>query len=233
MYKPDNQKTVAYLDRELTLEESAAFEENLPEETLEALRKEVVLEGRLAEQLNGPGCPDELWKKLRHRMKPEKSPSRSRVLCFSQKRWLWLPLAASITLVAGLHFARADHSFLERVSTVAALRAEAQLDNPADVLAANGFNLSVNTASQGHHSIKVLGGYTAKVAGEPVAVICINCCGEPIRVLVARRGGRAAKVLLRGRNKENLQTVAWRGDVQLAVIAEHPAGEALSLFEEV
>jgi len=231
MNKPDNQKTVAYLDGELALEEVAAFEKELPQETIESLQGEVALDMRIAERLSGPECPEELWRNLKQKMQTEKSPAR--ILRFPRKRWLWLPLAASLTLVAGVHFAHADHSFLERVSTVADLRSEVVSENPDDVLSENGFGLVVHAASKGGHKVEVLGGYTEKLAGEPVAVVCINCCGKPIRVLITRRGGRAAKALLRTRNYKNLKTVAWRGDFQLAIISEHPAEDMLNFFEEV
>jgi hypothetical protein len=166
-------------------------------------------------------------------MRTKKSPAHARVIHLSKKRWLWLPLAASLALVAGVHFAHADHSFLDQVSTVAELRSEVVVQNPDEVFAENGFELAIHAESNGGHHIEVLGGYVGKLAGEPVAVVCINCCGKPIRVLVTHPGGRAAKALLRTRNCKNLKSIAWRGEFQLAIISEHPAEELLNFFEEV
>jgi len=232
MNKPDNQKTVAYLDGELAIDEVAAFEKGLPKETIDALQGEVALDMRIAEQLRGPKCPEALWNQLKDQMQPESDAARTRIIHFPRKRWLWLPLAASIALVFGVHLAQAAPVFLERVSTVEELRAEVVSENLADVLSEDGFELALHVESGGAHRTEVLGGYHAELAGESVAVVCINCCGKPVRVLITRRGGRAAKALLRTRNCKNLQTVAWRGDFQLAIIAEHPAEEMLRLFEE-
>jgi len=230
MNMPDRFKIVAYIDGELTLEQSAEMELSLSDESLQGLQREGALEARLAEHLKGPGCPVALWGQLKRQMTSEKHAAQFRIRRFPKKRWLWVPLAASLAVVAGLRFSSDDLSFLERVSTVAALQAEAVLHNPMDVMAENGFDLTIMTVPPGGHSIEVLGGYTAKIAHESVAVVCVNCCGKPIRVLVARRGSRAAKAL---RDCETLQSVSWRGDLQLAVIAESPTDEALNLFKHV
>ena len=231
MYKLDDQKVAAYLDGELSFNESAAFEQELPAIPREMLQSEVTLEARLAETLRGPSCPDALWKSLKRQMKSEKSSAKR--FMFPQQKWVWLPLAASLVIMAGLFVSQPDPAFVERVSTVAALKDEVVLSDPSSVLAEIEFDLTVLMESQGHHAIEVLGGYSERLAGDPVAIICISCCGEPIRILVTRRESRAAEALLRRRNRENIQTVAWRGEYQLAVISDHPAEDALRLFQEV
>ena len=230
MKMPDNIKIGAYLDGELPLERFAEMEEVLSDELRSGLQKEGVLEGRMADRLRGPECPDALWKPVKHHLHPQKDSSQSRIFCFPKKIRFWLPLAASVAILAGLHFASDDPVFVERISSVAALRTEAQLQNPMEVFAENGFNLLVGSESPGHHDIEVLGGYTAQIGGESIAVVCVDCCGEPMRILVSRKGSRSAKAL---RSIEALQTVVWRGDVQLAVIADHPSEEVLSLFRNV
>ncbi len=79
-----------------------------------------------------------------------------------KKRWLWLPLAGSIAILAGFYFSSADLEFVERVSSVATLRTEALLQNPVAVLAENGFDLSIKPDALGGHAIDVFGAYTAK-----------------------------------------------------------------------
>jgi len=230
MKMPDNIKIGAYLDSELPMEQFAEMEAMLSDELRAGLQKEGVFEGRLADRLMGPKCPDTLWKQVKHHLRPEENPSQSRISYFPKKIRFWLPLAASVAILAGLYFASDDPVFIERVSSVSALRAEAQLQDPMEVFAENGFNLSVGSESPVSHDIEVLGGYTAQIKGESIAVVCVDCCGEPMRILVSRKGSRAAKAV---RSIEVLQTVVWRGDVQLAVIAEHPSEEVLSLFKNV
>jgi anti-sigma factor RsiW len=231
MCTSDDRKITAYLDHELPLEEAAALEKTLSNDALEKLQGEMPLESALAKRLNAPECPDVLWKKLRRQMNPG---NRSVTFRFPRRTtWLWLPLAASLAVVAGLYLNlnRQTPPFIEQVSTVAALRAETKQESPSDALAESGFSLSVAAIpAEGDHDIKLLGGYTTTLAGEPVAVIGISCCNEPLRILVTRRGSRAAEALLHGNMHKNMQIVTWRGKYQLAVVGTHPAAEALSLF---
>jgi len=104
------------------------------------------------------------------------------------------------------------------------------LQDPSVLLATAGFDVQVLPDPPGGHSVSVLGAYAEELAGEPVIVVYVDCCGEPLRVLVAQRGSRAAKAV---RDINALQTVVWRGDVQLTVIGEHPAEAVLSLFQNV
>jgi len=230
MKMPDNIKIGAYLDGELPLEQSAEVEASLSEASRVGFQKESALDARLAEHLTGPQCPDALWKNVKRQLRMEKQPAQSGLFRFPRKRLLWLPLAASVAILAGLYFTSANPAFMERVSSVAALRLETQLKSPSAVFSENGFNLAIKSDPPSGHSIDILGGYTAEMAGESVAVVCIDCCGEPLRVIVASQGGRAAKEI---RNSETVQTVVWRGDLQLAVIGEHLAADALSLFHNV
>jgi len=232
MNRLDNQKIISYLDRELTLEESAAFEKTASSGTLDMFQREWALGAGLAERLNGPDCPQALWKSLRQQLKAEKETVSSRMLWFPAKSRLWIPLAASLFIMVGLYFSTGNHGFLQPVSTVAALEGEARLGDPAERLAGSGFNLQVLPDPDGGHAVSVLGAYTETLAGEPVVVVCVNCCGEPLRVLLSRKGSRSSGKILSKKYRESLQSVIWRGEYQLTVIGEHPAAEVLDLFQE-
>ncbi|NUM52644.1 MAG: hypothetical protein HUU46_03270 [Candidatus Hydrogenedentes bacterium] len=234
----------AYLDGELSAAEAAELDQSLTPEQKVNLAGEIKFERAIGERLaGGAKCPDELWQRTMAAVGAKVSP----VAEFRPRRnWKYAvtALAAMLALtMAGLlinYNTTQTPSILamEKGTTVEMLQALAELEGHEtdDVNAyfkEHGFDLAMTTADVqipgDHHTPRVLLGMRpAKNRGEDVMELLFNCCGRPLKVVVAKKGGETAREIGDAMAEGTIQVSRRVGDYVTALVGRH---EALGLLD--
>ena len=87
----------------------------------------------------------------------------------------------------------------------------------------HGYALSLASTAQaaGHHDLRLLGAREQRYENEPVLELLYECCGEPVRLIVAKVGGAAAKQLTAGVAMGQVQASRQVGEYVAAVVGRH------------
>lgn len=233
----------AYLDGELSAAEAAELDKSLTPENKANLAGEIKLERAIGERLSrGAKCPDDLWQRTMAAVE-----ERASVVEFKPRRkWMYAAtaLAAMLALtMAGLLInynsaPRASILAMEKGTTIEMLQAQAELqghdtDAVNAFLKEHGFNLAMITADVqipgDHHTPRVLLGMRpATNRGEDVMELLFNCCGRPLKVVVAKKGGETAREIGDAMADGRIQSSRRVGDYVTALVGRH---EALGLLD--
>jgi hypothetical protein len=235
---------LAYLDGELSASEAAEFDQLLTPADKERLTAEVRFERALGEALAGEvSCPDALWRKTIIAVN-----QRDQVLnAPGTPKWMYavtaVAAALAITTAAVLYrVAQQPRSvfvmpagFPSEMAANAEIAGTAPLEEINRYLAEHGFKIAMTTTDmegpRAHHSREFLGLHSARNRGEPVVEFYFECCGKPIKMIVAPKGGATDDEMRRRLAAREIQASRPVGDYVAAVVGRHKAHGFLDLIE--
>ena len=235
------QQWQAYLDGELSACEAAEFEASLTEAERAHLAAEAKFERSLADHLReGVGCPDEVWARTRARLgaKP-----RGRNGVTTRRRWALTAAALATVVLAAVMLPSLypmgftgllDGGVVLAADSVEQLTAQSETkpdwNSVEDYLHAKGINLDlaaqavIKRAMPAHRSIDLIGARQERFAGTRVTEVLVNCCGKPVKVILAPRDSPAARAVMTASKGENdILATQPVGSYTVAVVARHPA----------
>lgn len=224
----------AYLDGELTASESLEVDGGLTDDGRARLAAEMRFERLVAERLSvAPPCPDALWEGAVARMRPPRAARRPFPV------WRAGSLAAAFVVAFSFFLVlqtNNDAEFLAKAASINSLRDQAQVttrDEVQALLRRHGITLrlrSLEEAGIDHHQGFLVGAVATEHNGEPVVQLLYGCCGNPAKVIVARRGGAAAGCIAKGVASGRVQACCATGDHVVAVVSPHPSAELLHVL---
>ena len=242
----------AYLDGELSASEAADFEASLTDAQREQLAVDMRVERVIAEHLaRDAECPDGVWERTKARIARLNEMNAPRVS--SRRRWYWR--AATLAAVAALAFVISvvaptggspeTSSVIFAASSVEELVATSEAEPGSDAaeryIRDKGVGLQLEedsfleTMRGRHYDVHIIGARQELHNGEPVTEILIECCGRPIKVLLARLDSKAASEigLAAARAQEgNVQATRVVGGYLVAVVSRHQTHGLLDLISE-
>lgn len=239
----------AYIDGELSAAECADFETTLSEDERRLLAADMRLERGIAEKLAEPvSCPDDLWARTRAQIESEEQRPENVVALSSNRRWMWwgatLAAAASLafflsSVIAPMRPASSP-SIAMAAASVADLEARSEtgpsLAAMWEYVRACGMDIdasSLDELTSGAHPMKAIGAATSHPNDEDVVEMFFECCGHPIKVLLAERGSAAAMMIGEAVGNENdIQATRTVGRYLIAIVAEHPGEPLTSLVAD-
>ena len=234
----------AYLDGELSASEASEFDRVLTESERQRLAGEVVLERALADALaKDAACPDVAWDRLRDSIQAQSQRASNGV----RGRWRGKALlAAAAVLVVGiagvfamvggertdfLRMTERDVAELKEASAVDAV----SLAAVNEYVHARGYGIDVVpivNSEVRHHRRELLGAREHSYRGEKVMELLFDCCGKPLKVVVAARNGSAARHIAEALARGEIQASRPVGDYVAAVVGRHKAVNLLDLVTE-
>ncbi|MBI2440163.1 MAG: hypothetical protein HYV35_02210 [Lentisphaerae bacterium] len=232
----------AYLDGEMSAAEAADFDKSLSPADRERFSTEMRFERSLAGVLiNNVECPQNLWKRIETDISRRRE-GRFRPRILTGRAALAIAAAAAI-LVGGviLHLNRRPPRNIFTVpASVAALAAEAEapadLEQVRNFLAQHGFNIALHSVATMQeprgHKIVMLGARATRRAGDLTVELLYECCGEPVRVIIAREDSQTAHGIRLAQAHGAVQAARNIGGYRAAVVSRHAAGQLLDLLAE-
>lgn len=235
----------AYLDGELTVAESAEFEDSLSPEQREMLVAERSFEAQLVERLGSDvQCPDDLWKNTKAKMLPVQT-SRKRMT--GTTRWIFgLATAAALVLFTTVFVQpKYGEPALASVLTIeegagnnfaasSEVSVSAQLIN--DYFGENGVNLilgAMNGDDAAMHTSFLLGAASRDVEGEEITEVFIGCCKHPVKIVIMRADATVANMIRESRNKYEMIDMKSIGDYLAVLVGNHSAHHVLDGIKEL
>ncbi|MBI5093558.1 MAG: hypothetical protein HZB26_14085 [Candidatus Hydrogenedentes bacterium] len=230
----------AYLDGQLSASEAARFDQSLTQQQREQLAAEMRFESSLADVLGkDAACPGELWRRTLARVDTAPRPKSLLV-----RRWLPAAIAMAAALamiVAGLVVPRVASapSFLALESAPPKDLAVADTNMEAEqrFLQSHGVNVRLmpfpGGALTGHENTRILGLREARFGKEPVYELYYECCGQPLKIALAKKGSPAAELM----NKDTAPRsaiISTRdiGGYRVALVGTHHAQALLDHITE-
>lgn len=202
----------AYLDGELSATEAAELDAALTPRQRERVARELQFESALADRLTrGEGCPASLWAAIVERAEAAEGAAPSRVL----GGWWWAVsrttlVAAGLLIVSAVYFwetppetgipflyiAEAHVDDFSELSQTAATR-----DAMQQFLADHGLDLSLRPLDslgngEGQDAV-LLGARALQWHNESIVELLFECHDAPVKIVVVRRGTRAAELMER------------------------------------
>ena len=235
---------LAYLDGELATSEAAEFDQSLRPEEKDRLQAEIRFECALGEVLGqGGACPEEVWQRTSQAVMSVGGKRVRRRL----PAWQYgaVAMAAVVMLtVAGVVYqayfmgpsfldikARSIHDFVAQAEIKAS---EAATVN--DYLHNHGIALSVRSLEDApdlrHHAQALLGATEQTYRGEPVAELLYECCGRPVKVVIAPKNSEAATAIRKAIDENKVQDFRSVGDYVAAIVGHHHAPGLIDLLSE-
>ncbi len=229
-----------YIDNELGPHDADEFERNLSEDELRELQEEKNLNMAMRRRISScPGCPDELWNKLKTQMLDDdlgplerRQPRRRTVhVLLAAVAVLAIYLGAAVYLTpeesnpipAGLTF----DVDIEQFGRFAAFHGNRQAI--VRDLDKHGFHsLVFDSTDRAKHPLKVLGVSYVQIDGREIAQIFFVCCGHPMLALVAPDDAEID--LTHVRNSDADVSTKRVGRYRISVAGKHDADEVLALF---
>lgn len=236
----------AYLDGELTVIEMSEFEASLNEDERERLAGEMRFEGGLAERLSQDvKCPDEVWERTKALLTGQQE---ERVPAF--RRWYWgmatLATAATLAFMISLYGPvnpDASPAFVLAAETVADLAATSETDADPDAvrayLASHDIELELKpmeslVMASTHRHLGMIGARTHEISDELVVEMLFECCGRPVKVMMASQGSDVAMLigLASANGNGEIQATRTVGHYLTAVVSDHPVHGLLDIFAD-
>ncbi len=233
----------AYLDGELSACEAAQFESTLSEAERQRLAGELRFDRALADRLRRDAeCPDALWEQTRAKLAPATNPRKTR-------RMLLVGAALAAALLAVFVLPElyplglaTGSDVIQAASSVDDLIAQSETDsgvaNVQHYFDEKGISLTLLQdcalfrGAPGHPAGKVLGVRQASLGGTRVTEVFVDCCGRPVKFVLAPHGSRAARLLAEAAAQSGqVQSANNVGDYAIAVVARHPANRLMDLFK--
>ena len=230
----------AYLDGELSAAEAAEFDKSFTPVEKSNLAAEIKLEYAIGERLSrGAACPDLVWQRALAAIEEKASPMHR---LRTRRNWMYAvaALAAALAITVGGLLINANTPApgrpilaLAKGATVESLQEEVQLrgndtKSVNSFLKENGFNLAMSTAaaqvSHEHHAPRVLLGLSSAVNhGVDVMELMFNCCGRPLKVVIAKAGSRTAREIGDAMAEGEIQVSRHVGEYVAALVGQHEA----------
>jgi hypothetical protein len=188
------------------------------EPTLSAAERRYVEEEKriisaAATVMNDSGPPEELWRSLRERMLAPRSREERQAPVVARLKWRWAAAAAVVLAVIGAVVwtwptGQDWAAYVDQRTTRPLDELAREVETPADpaavaaLLRERGFaslvdgvtKLAGTTRADGHE-ILFLGATTQRWQGEEGILLLIECCGQPVQVLLVARSSTASKKL--------------------------------------
>ncbi|MBX7259729.1 MAG: hypothetical protein K1Y02_25460 [Candidatus Hydrogenedentes bacterium] len=234
----------AYLDGELSASEASEFDRALSASEKQRLAGEVILERALADSLSkNAACPDAVWEQLCQTIQsqPQIAPNVVR------GPWRWnavLAAAAVLVLTIAGIFATTGgerNDFLRMAERdVAQLKGTSAVDAVSlaavnDYVHAHGYGIdiaAIQNSEVHHHRRELLGARESSYRGEKVMELLFDCCGKPLKVVVAPKNGGAARHIGDALARGEVQASRPVGEYVAAVVGQHKAVNLLDLVTE-
>jgi anti-sigma factor RsiW len=241
----------AYLDGELSAAEASEFDQSLTPDERERLNAELRVEHALSDALaRGGECPDATWSRVKLEMENAGAPQKRLGRRLVRGMAAAGTLAALLLLTFGL-LQYAGHRISQAAFLQVAEASVAELAESADMrtndparaeqyLQERGFDINVPAISgesnSYHYDTGLVGVRETSFRGDPAAELLFKCCNHPLKIVMARRGTRAAEAMRATaesptRNDE-VQAVSMVGDYVAAVVGKHRAPHLLDLLVE-
>ncbi|MFA6243994.1 MAG: hypothetical protein WC655_23835 [Candidatus Hydrogenedentales bacterium] len=232
----------AYLDGELGASEASEFDRGLTVSEKRRMAGEVVLERALADVLGrGAACPEAVWARLRETIQAESKPEQQNTPSTWPSWGRMLAVAAVVVLtVAGLVvktqsprgdfvlMAEKDVGQLQQASRVRGH----SLQDVNEYVHEHGFAfdvLPIDNDGSRHHWRELLGARESHYRGEKVMELFFDCCGKPLKVVVAPKNGAAARHIGEALARGELQASRPAGEYVTALVGRHRAAALLDL----
>jgi hypothetical protein len=228
----------AYLDGQLSASEAARFDESLSQQQREQLACEMQFESAVAEVLgNDAACPDDVWRRTVAQI--EGAP-RHRV--YPMRKWLPAVVgiaAAVVMVVAAVVIPRnSTPPFFLTLNTDEPDfavpdgdlgKAQRFLDDRGVAVALRAFDAE---GLKGHEGTRILGLREARYGQEPVYELYYECCGKPMKIALAPKGGAAAAMMDKNFSDPNgIQLTREVGEFRAALVGKHHATALLNHIE--
>lgn len=233
----------AYLDGELSASEAAEFDQSLTAVEKERLQGEVRFERALGDILSrGGSCPDDVWTRTTAAI----SKRGGRV---TRRTPFWqlgaMAAAAVVALSAGAAVYQSYFATPEFLCEHSMGDVLAELNLPSsdvgevnDFLHSHGVSLTLNAATQGvrgrrgHHTPALVGATEAEYHGERVTEVMYECCGKPVKVVIATKNGSAANAVRKAIERDGVTDFRSIGDYIAVTVGTHPSRGILDLLSE-
>ena len=242
----------AYLDGELSASEAADFEASLTDGQREQLAVDMRVERILAEHLGRDAeCPDEVWERTKARVARLNETGTPHAT--SRRRWYWgtatLAAAAAFAFVISIIAPIGGSPELSSVvlaatsveELVATSEAEPGSDSAEKYIREKGVSLHLEDDSlletiRGHHyDLRIIGARQELHNGEPVTEVLFECCGRPIKVVLASLDSNVAgEIGLAAAQAQEGHGQATRvvGGYLIAVVSRHESHGLLDMISE-
>ncbi len=232
----------AYLDGELGASEASEFDRGLTVSEKRRMAGEVVLERALADVLGrGATCPDAVWTRLRETVQADAKPEPQKAPSTWPSWGRMLAVAAVVVLtVAGLvvktrsqhgDFVLMAEKSTEQLQQASRVRGNS-LEDINEYVHENGFAfdvLPIDNDGSRHHWRELLGARESRYRGEKVMELFFDCCGKPLKVVVAPKNGAAARHIGEALARGELQASRPAGEYVTALVGRHRATALLDL----
>jgi hypothetical protein len=221
------------MDGELSASEASAFDQSLTSEERERLTDEIALERALVELLGTDApCPKDTWGRIQAQVGREWVRGQRP----AARRWLRVGagLAAALLVAAVgvllLQSRVVEPAFLRVAEAdVAALAATAEvggdLGKVRDFLVDHGFEVDLKPPAREPegtgHTTRLLGVREGVYGRDSTVELLFDCCGEPMKLILARQNGPAAKAIGQGLATGLVQTSEPVGPYVAAVVGSH------------
>lgn len=236
----------AYLDGELSAAEASLFDSSLTQEERGRLAAEMRLESAMAEALcKNAECPAAVWERVKGQVAAAAKPLHAP----RSRKWFNMGLAAAASLVLAL---AAAYVFLQQAAppflTVAndsIEQYEASAETSGDPEAIQGYldarNMGLTVANWAHghggHGSKtdLIGVREELYRGEPVVELLVECCGKPLKIVMAPVGSDAANAIGKAMakpKKSDIQTWEHFDNYVVALVGTHRTRNLLEFIEE-
>ncbi len=234
---------MAYLDGQMSAAEASAFDESLTAEEREQLAAEMRLEAGIAERLAAKvACPDATWEALRSQLEGKPATVPTNVVRLPLRSLGLIAAAAAVVLVFysvrggdTVDSAPTSGSFDSAVS-VAELENMAHGVGVEEYFTQHNIQLAVADFSESHgHShhktIRAIGACDGDCPYGSLYEVLFECCGEPVRVVLAEQSSRGARMIKQAQAHGKVQATRMIGGYLAGVVGIHHAEELLDLIE--
>ena len=239
----------AYLDGELSAAEAAELDKSLTPAEKTSLSAEIKLERAIGERLSrGVACPDDVWQRTMAAVEMKAAPVHQ---LGPRRNWMYgvAAMAAMLAITAAGLFLHANTTnsgssifTVAKGTTVAMLQEQAQFrnldtDSVNTYFKEHGFKVAMtNTDVQipaGHHRPRVLLGLRpATNHGDDVMELMFNCCGRPLKVVVAKAGTQTAREIGDLMAEGKIQESRRVGEYVAALVGKHESHGLLEYLTE-
>ena len=250
MYRDDQDKRwMAYLDGQMSTSESLDFERTLGARDSARLEAEMRLESAISESLSaGPSCPVALWKDISVRMAGPAQVKAGRMAYWISRTTVVLAATAAIVFGAPYYEDYLDTPGVRAQSQVAihettrdefsrGLQATTSMAAAEAYLRENNINLRLAgtvEVERGHrHHLEFLGACRGRCPEGTLYELRFWCCGEPVKLLIARRGTDGERVLRRAVRCRDAEELPVSDEYITAIIGGHDSSTLKKLLQPV
>jgi hypothetical protein len=247
MNRDREQMWQAYVDGELSACEAAQFEASLTEADRARLAAEMRFERALSDQLREDcPCPEAAWQRARDAVKACEGPrtgTRSRrVILAGATLAAAAAIAFALSYVPGYLDTARYAKVIHAAESVQELAKESETDPGWESVQAyldeHGIDLTLREREQllgflFHRRIELIGARQVAFGGGLVTELLIDCCGKPVKLIVAKKHSEAGRALLRaaGDDDTDIQGTRKVNGYIAAVVAIHPSNFLLNLVD--